>query len=262
MKYIKKLMLSLLLLTAFSTFATAETDFGKYLLKNTKIESIELNYAGRYVWRATNLVSRPVVQASISGKLAGLDFNIWGNYNKDDGGNKEFTEVDLTLSHTEELELFDFTIGYIYYDFPTQRDDQNQSVDGTSEVYASIVARDVKFTPTLTFYLDVDENDGLRIELSGSASYNWKMKKRTQTIDFSVAIGGWDARGSEAYLTGTGDAGVTDISFNISTSFDIGNNITLTPALNCSFLFVDLPDDLYSGEGTNLFLSLSISKTF
>ena len=261
MKYIKKLMLSLLLLTTFSTFAAVEKDFKEYLSKNTKLESIELNYAGKYVWRAISLVGRPVIQTSFSGKLIGLDFNLWGNYNRKPGGtNKEFTEVDFTLNHTEELDLFDLSMGYIYYDFPTQKTD-GTSTDGTSEVFVSIIAKDVKFTPALTFYLDVDEEDGLRIELSGSYSYDLKIKNRKQTLEFSAIIGGWDARGAEAYLSGAGDAGLTDFSLNVSTSFDVGNNITITSALSCSFLFVDLPKD-NNGDETNFFLSLSINKSF
>jgi len=76
-----------------------------------------------YVWRGITLNADPVVQPSIDvAHPSGFGINVWGNFDLgDDDGvyyENEFSEIDLTLSYTLDLEGVEVTVGYIEYTYP------------------------------------------------------------------------------------------------------------------------------------------------
>jgi len=122
--------------------------------------SFSLYFSNTYIFRGINFNDSGVMQVTIDtgqiklGDEVGLSFNTWANLDigNDVGDNEDFLssgdyqEVDLvaTLSLPKG-----FSVGYIEYLFPA-------GALGTRELFVSW-SKDMKVTPTLTFYYDVDE---------------------------------------------------------------------------------------------------------
>ena len=80
-----------------------------------------------YVWRGITLNADPVVQPSVNiVHPSGIVLNIWGNFDLGDDNKaykeNQFSELDIALSYTVELDPIAITFGYTEYTYPGMGD--------------------------------------------------------------------------------------------------------------------------------------------
>ena len=121
------------------------------------------DFNGKYIWRGQNLVDDPVFQPGLSASYQGLTASIWGNLDLTNvnGNSGDFSEIDYTIDYSNKIpdsEIVGFSVGAIYYDFP------GTAAPGTTELYGGL-SLDTFLSPSVTFYRDIDEADGLYISV-------------------------------------------------------------------------------------------------
>lgn len=126
--------------------------------------SIGADVASAYVWRGMTFNDGMVIQPYLDVTAEnGFNANVWANYDYDDYDkqltNKEFSEVDLTLSYGMSLGPVDLTGGYIEYLFPNAGvDDEGKSIQGTGEIFLSAgISPFEGLSIGLDGYYDVDD---------------------------------------------------------------------------------------------------------
>lgn len=140
-----------------------------------------------YVWRGQTFNDGLVFQPSIDFAAEnGLGVNVWGNLDLDDYDDtldeREFSEVDLTISYSRTIAGIDAEAGFIEYLYP------NAAAEGPSELYVSAsyglpanlsvgAALYYEFDEITEYYLSVnvgyamDLNDQLALEAGASIAF-------------------------------------------------------------------------------------------
>jgi hypothetical protein len=205
--------------------------------------AIDINSA--YVWRGLTFNDGAVIQPSIDVAAEnGLGINVWGNYDISDYDNtledKEFSEIDLTVSYGFTVGKLDISIGAIEYLFPTTDPDGDGTIDSgvtaTTELYVSLGMPIIGgLSAGLDIYYDIDAfdemtytkfsltyaydiNDKLNLEAGGSIGYAGE--------DFAKAAGGEDG-------------GLYDYTLSLS----LGYAITEAWSASANVTYVDALDD-------------------
>ena len=126
-----------------------------------------------YMFRGLNLYPGSSIQPQVTGsyttEFGTLSGNVWAHLSAEGGdaeGVDAFTEIDGTLSYTYDAEAFSFSVGHIWYTFPDDDDD----IDDTAEVFGSLTLNTL-LSPTLTVYHDYDEFDTQYYELGLSHTF-------------------------------------------------------------------------------------------
>jgi hypothetical protein len=78
---------------------------------------VETDASSRYVWRAIDQGTGPVLQPSIWGSVSNLTLSLWGSV-----AATGLTELDPTLSYSAEWRGFSFEPSFACYVFPTESD--------------------------------------------------------------------------------------------------------------------------------------------
>ncbi|MEJ2646918.1 MAG: hypothetical protein P8016_00760 [Sedimentisphaerales bacterium] len=233
-------------------FAQDEVDF-----------ELTADYFGKYVWRGQDLVDDPVFQPGFSASYKGLTAGIWGNLDTTDiNGNKgEFTEADYYLDYSGEvpgLKGVGFSVGAIYYDFP------NTTAPSTTEVYGGL-SLDAPLSPSVTFYNDIDEADGLYISASIEHSIEKILELGPDTpvgMDLGASIG-WADSSYNNYYWGVDDSKANDLALSVSFPFEI-SGWSITPSLHYVMLMSDAIRDTnaYTDDNNLFFFGIGLSKGF
>ncbi len=219
---------------------------------------LDLTYNGKYVWRGINTVDGDVFQPSATIGYDGLSFNVWGNMDLDDanGQSGDFTEYDLTLDYSWTWDTVDLSVGAIYYTFP------HSSAPSTTELYAGATL-DLPLSPGITVYQDVDEADGSYISLSAGHSLE-DIWTPARGVSVSAAVDGSVAYGTSHYndyYYGEDSGALTDALLSLSFPVSLGENVSLTPAVNYSSLLdEDIRDNM--SDDDNLWAGITISWAF
>ena len=157
---------------------------------------VDVNSA--YVWRGITFNDGLVAQPSIDVSKNGFGVNVWANYDIDDYNDtlddKEFSEVDLTLSYGFSLQKLDITVGHIEYLFPA-------GGAGTRELYLSLGYPIIGgLSIGGNFYYDYDEVEGYyadlgltyAMDLVDKLSMEIGARAAYADDDFAIAYGGTD----------------------------------------------------------------------
>ncbi len=99
-----------------------------------------------------------------AGIWADLDTDYYGTEDEDEQGNMELYETDFILSYSNNFKKFNYTLGYIYYDYEEMATGENQ------EVYASL-GLDSFLSPTITCYREIEIGTAYYTTLDLSHSY-------------------------------------------------------------------------------------------
>jgi len=128
--------------------------------------ALEVNatFASRYLWRGFVLNDTPALQPSVAIQVRGLSVSSWSNLAYRGPTGQAWTEHDLTLSYSRQLNRLNLTGGYIHYSFP------NIPSGGGRYTHEFFVAAgyESRFRPVLAYYRDVRLGDGDYFYLSGS----------------------------------------------------------------------------------------------
>jgi hypothetical protein len=235
----------------------------KILAQDKPEFSLTADYFEKYVWRGQNLNDDPVFQPGFSASYMGFTAGIWGNLETTDihSSRGEFTEADYSIDYSGDvpgLKGVGFSVGEIYYDFP------NTTVPATTEVYGGLNL-DVPLSPSITFYRDVDQADGLYI----SAAIEHSIEKLFELgSDMSVGLDlgasfGWADSSYNTYYWGVDKNKANDLAFSVSLPFAIAG-FSITPSLHYVMLVDnDIKDtDMYSTNDNELFVGIGLSKSF
>lgn len=207
--------------------------------------AVDVNSA--YVWRGITFNDGLVAQPSIDVAKGGFGINVWTNYDIDDYDDtlddREFSEVDLTLSYGFDLEPVSIGIGYIEYLFPA-------GGAGTREVYLDLgTAIAGGLSCGVTAYYDFDEVEGLYGNFY--LSYGIDLSD-CLGLEISAAAGYADEDFAEAY--GGTDGGLFDlscslgISYSVTDALSLGAGVTYVDTLDDDVLLEDLVDtDVFGG---------------
>ncbi len=112
-------------LFVFIIFFFSSTVWGVDFKDRTLAVEVDASYVSKYIWRGYDVLDDDAAfQPSINLDLfeTGFSLNVWGSFALE-AGHENLDELDYTLAfaHTffeEENYAIDFSMAYIYYDFP------------------------------------------------------------------------------------------------------------------------------------------------
>jgi Bacterial protein of unknown function (Gcw_chp) len=228
-----------------------------------------VDYMSKYIWRGQNLQDDGAVQPSINFTYGNLTGSIWGSVemSKINNNSGEITEVDYSLDYSDAipgLEGVGYSIGVINYQFP------NTKVDDTTELYAG-VSLDWLFSPSFTYYHDVDEVKGGSYLLFGFGHSFESIGEIVSGVpvgmDISASFGWGNKTYNKAYWTGgtgTNSGGLNDFVLSIAFPMEFSNGWSLAPSLNyVTLLDGDIRDaNGFSKDDSFFFAGVSLSKSF
>ncbi|MCP4716369.1 MAG: hypothetical protein GY868_14715 [Deltaproteobacteria bacterium] len=247
-------MLAVLLVLQGNLYAAEEglgIEFGADIAVNSK-----------YLWRGIEFNEDPVFQPDVWVSFKGFSAIIWGNmelsnvYNDhgEEGEAGDFTEVDYILDYSGSFKKINYSVGWLYYDFP------HTGFTDTHEAYIAM-GYDCFLAPTFTLYRDLRANDGYY--LTFSISHDIELKKLlNSTLSTSAAVGCASKRMTRYYY-GERKEAVTDSLISASLTIPITDNISIIPAVNYSALLDGgIRDDNIADKDDNLWFGVNIALSF
>lgn len=149
--------------------------------------SVTLDINSKYVWRGITWVDDMVLQPDFSLSFKGASFGAWSNVvftdNMDEGGvgtSPASSEVDYYFDYSGEYETLNYSLGWIYYQFP------HTDVKHTQEVYCTL-GLGVLLNPSVTLYADVDDNSG-GLYWNFALSHDFELEGITLTPSFGLGV--------------------------------------------------------------------------
>jgi hypothetical protein len=229
------------------------------------------DFYGKYVWRGQDLSDNPVFQPSITGTYGSLTGAIWSNMNLSSihDNRDEFSEVDYSLDYTTAVPGVDFlkySLGTIYYDFPTQRLSDGKHLPPTTEVYGGLGLAVPYVDPTFKIYRDVETYNGSYYTLGIGHTFE-KVQEWGDGCYSSLCLGASLGYGDSTYnkgYWGYNSSAFNDLTLTASYPIAVGT-WTFKPSLNYVSLMSDQlrKTDAYGETSSDYFYAgMSISKTF
>lgn len=116
--------------------------------------------ASRYLFRGVSLLGdQRILEPHARFGIGGFAVSAWGFFGKLPGGHDAYREADLSADYTFFLgDRLALTLGAVTYQFGSDAERELDFLD-TYELY-TVIALDVPFSPTLTYYHDVDQVKG------------------------------------------------------------------------------------------------------
>ncbi len=221
------------------------------------------DFNGKYIWRGQNLDDDPVLQPGLSASYKGLTAAIWGNLELTNinGNSGDFSEVDYSLDYSATVpgsEDLGFSIGTMYYDFP------GTTVPGTTELYWGF-SLSAPLSPSVTFYHDIDEADGLYVSLGLGHSVE-KILELGPEVPVGMEIGasfGWGDNSYNKYYWGLSDSSANDLTLSAAFPFEIGG-WTVNPSFNyVTLVSSDIKKtNAYGTDDDLFFVGIGFAKGF
>lgn len=254
MRNSKAVMAVVSMAVMFSTSALAEQSVGF---------DLSADFFGKYVWRGQNLNNSTVFQPGIGITYGGLTGSIWGNLDMTDsnGEKGEFTEYDFAIDYSAAVpgvEGIDFSIGAIYYRFPSVKP------SSTTEVYWGF-SFDLPLSPSVTVYHDVDEAKGIYAAFGVGHSVE-NIFSLTPDLSVGMDIGasvGWGDSDYNDFYWGVDNSKLNDLTVSIAFPMDIAG-WTVAPSVTYVTLLSDTlrATDAYAKKSDYVFAGISLSKSF
>ena len=235
--------------------------------------SLDLPVNSAYVWRGQVYNDEPVFEPSLNvATKYGLSFNTWANFNLTDNlGNdseKEFNEVDLTVSYDVPVEVLDLTVGAAEYTYPHQTIQDGggrvRATPGTREVFVTVGKNDFPLSPSASVYYDCDEVNGFYGLVSVSRGFE---VTKEFSVDATLSLGAADTDYNETYF-GVDDNVLNDgnvkvsASYTLSKSISLGGYVMYTYLLDSSIRDAAKANDAYFNKGDILSGGVSVGYGF
>lgn len=222
---------------------------------------VDLPVNSKYMWRGLELNEDPVFQPDVWISYKGFNLTVWGNmeltsiYNGhgENGDPGDFTEVDYTLKYEGDFDKLNYSLGYIYYDYP------HTAYDSTYELFGSI-GYDVLLSPTLTVYRDLKEADGWYMSLGISHEVALP-RVLNSTLTLSGAIGFSSENHTELYY-GEGSNTCTDSLVSAALEIPVTGNIAIIPSVNYSALLGSVRDKHLNKRDDAFWCGVNVAFSF
>ena len=221
----------------------------------------EVALVSSHVWRGQVYNNGFVVQPQVTLSQYGVSFNLWGNYDLGknmNGVSSDFSEIDFSLAYTIPLDINEIAIdvGMIGYHFPANGTGGTGS-SSTTELFAkgTVLSWKDYVIPSMTFFGDIDEADGVYILFDLVAPYQFG---DFLMVEAGVSAGWGNTSYNDYYFgqnldhTGTQDSGFNDYNVYGNASYEIVEN--LTASLNLTYTFLeggslrDAADEIYEDK--------------
>jgi hypothetical protein len=245
--------------------------FASPILAEDKLAvSATTDFYGKYVWRGQDISDNPVFQPSLSANYGPLTGTIWSNMNLSSihSNRDEFSEVDYSLDYTKAMPGMDwmkYSLGSIYYDFPTQRLSDGKHVPPTTEVYGGLGFTVPYIDPWFKIYRDVETANGSYYTLGVGHTFDkYEFSSNCSgCLCVGASVGYGDATYNK-YYWGYNSEAFNDLTTSVSYPITFGS-WTIKPSLNYVTLLSDhlRATDAYGQTSSDYFFAgLGISTTF
>ena len=205
---------------------------------------LSLGFYSDYIWRGyalghDSLVIFPTTTISYKG----FSMNMWGDMdtNYEGTGEKEWWETDWVWTYSNNFDILNYTLGYIYYD---------TDAGNTQELYLTL-GLSTLLNPTISVYRDIELGEAYYWNFAVSQNIPFPVKT-SLTEDWSFDVGGW-----VSYMHRPGNYGLTNYEAmhdgNVWAALNIPINkyMTLVPSMNYSFPLSDhAKDEIRGGSVT------------
>jgi len=239
---------------ALSAIASAQVE------KPFDIEA-ELTIASKYVWRGINLVNDWVVQPGVTLSRGPFSLGLWGNLESSNWNLPNYTstprgrvtELDVTFAYTRTMGPAEWSLGIVDYQFPGTGAERYQ------EWFATVEFGDLWGSPYLNLYTGNNSYSGTYATVGITHAVSSQLAGLPE-LELNAELSYGDAR-SNNYYFGSSRAGFADLQLTASTSIELGERLSLTPALHYSTL---LDRGLLAGQPrrTNVWMSVSLGFKF
>ena len=248
-------------------FFVSPTFAGTALAADTKPEfSGSATATSKYVWRGYELSKDSLVfflDGAVSYK--GFAAEVWTDFDTDyyptkdmdDKGNMELVETDLILSYSNSIDNFNYSFGWIYYDYYYDE----LAIGENQELYGSL-GIDTLLSPTLSVYQEIEIGQATYVSLDLSHSVELK---DDLSLDGGVKFGYmYDEDGDN----GGSYSAMHDGLAWLGLSMPLDDYWTLSPTINYSLPLSDDAEDnietaSYNGDDSMFFWgSLTLSTSF
>lgn len=204
--------------------------------------SVEGALVSSHVWRGQVINNDFVFQPQATISQYGVSFNVWGNYDLGKNMNSvqgDFSEIDLSLAYTLPLDINDvsFDVGVINYNFPANG---SYTVLGgpsksTTELFATATLLSFQdyVIPSMTFYGDIDQVDGVYILFDVVAPYQ---VSDYLAVEAGISAGWGNTSYNDAYFGAELDAGWNDYNFYARGSYELLDNLAVAVSMQYTFL--------------------------
>jgi len=189
-----------------------------------------------YMFRGFNLYDGTSIQPSTTlswntgyGTVSG---NLWMHLSGEgDRQVEKFTELDETIAYQTTWDTLTVKVGNAWYSYPDSSDD----IDGTAEVFATVVVDDsswnplLSVTPTLSVYHDWDEFDAQYYELG--LSHPFSVPELGEGFAFTPFVAFGFASSAEGVYS---EDGLVQVTCGTSFAATLGD-VSVGPTLNYTF---------------------------
>lgn len=198
--------------------------------------SYQVDFTSRFIFRGIDILgnNNPALQPSITYTFgeSGLSLNVWGSFALSERERcKYLDEIDLTLTYAFKTpEKYLLEVGFINYGYWFSKAHKFKDMT-TQEFFVKAGLPTLLFSPALTAYYDINQGDGLYLQLSGMHTL---VLNKGINLDLSAKLGynaGW-------CIPEGAKTGFSDLTIGAAVPFNVGK-ITLSPFINYTFVFLD-----------------------
>jgi uncharacterized protein (TIGR02001 family) len=191
----------------------------------------EVGLYSAYVWRGQVLNDDLVAQPQLTLSKGAFSLNVWGNYNINGKGSQDdfdLSEVDYTFAYSLPMNTDEFSVdvGLIHYTYPESGD------DATDEIFLQSSFHNIILTPVLSVYYDVDEVDGLYMDLAVSQAFCFSDALCAE-IGGSI---GWGNNDYNDFYFNDGGSGMNDYNVYVSSDYKLSENMSVGALLQYTYL--------------------------
>ncbi|MDQ1353104.1 MAG: hypothetical protein QG657_3410 [Acidobacteriota bacterium] len=209
--------------------------------------SYQVDFTSRFIFRGIDILSNnnPAIQPSITYTFgdSGFSLNAWSSFALSERDRcKYLDEIDLTLTYAFNTpEKYLLEVGFTNYGYWFSKAHRFKDMT-TQEFFVKAGLPKVLFSPTLVAYYDINQGDGLYLQLSGV--HTVALDKKIN-LDLSAKLGynaGW-------CIPEGAKKGFSALTIGATAPFKAGK-ITLCPFINYTFVFLDainLNDEFWFG---------------
>ena len=224
--------------------------------ENETSGSAGVDFMSSYVWRGIEIHEDIAIQPWVGITYGGFGANMWADYDSDPAV-QEGIETDLTLNYVFSVGKFGFDAGYIYY-----------MLDGfadTQELYVS-AGYDILLSPSLAFYLDIDEGNGAFIVASIGHTFSFMNDKAGINLGASASYN----IGNEVMGVDDGGDDFSDLyngELSASVSYAVTDAISVEPKIAYTFPLSEDADNAIealseNGESKHVYGGVGVSLSF
>ena len=223
--------------------------------------NLTTDFYSKYVWRGMIVTDDWVFQPDVNLSYKGFTAGVWGSLDmtNENGQDWEFIEYDYYADYSFSLPDVDwvsFSVGYIYYEFP--------SVGGDTYEFYGGASFDTILNPSVTCYYDADEVNGYYIAFGIGHSFD-EIGKLAEDIPVGMEFGaniGWADTDYNEFYWGETECGMNDLTLSLAFPFEIGS-ISVSPSVNyMTLLDSDIRSGVSDGDKDAFFTGISLSTSF